>query len=94
MRGRLQLLRGEEIAAAPERIALARFGSALAPPLLAAAGMAVPVAVWRVAVLDRVPDAIFVISTIVIGVATVCIFLFGLMPGSLARLRTSLALSA
>ena len=81
-------------ALAPERIALARFGSALAPPLLAAVGMAVPVAVWRVAVLHHVPDAIFVISAIVIGVATVCIFLFGLMPGSLARLRTFLHASA
>jgi multisubunit Na+/H+ antiporter MnhC subunit len=52
--------------------------------------MAVPVAVWRIAVLDRVPDAMFVMSAIVIGVATVCTFLFGLMPSSLARLRTFL----
>ena len=81
-------------ALAPEQIALARFGNALASPLFAAVGMAVPVAVWRIAVLDRVPDAIFVISAIVIGVATVCAFLFGLMPSSLARLRTFLHASA
>jgi O-antigen/teichoic acid export membrane protein len=77
-------------ALAPEQIGLARLGNALASPLLAAVGMAVPVAVWRIAVLDRVPDAMFVISAIAIGVATVCTFLFGLMPSSLARLRTFL----
>jgi PST family polysaccharide transporter len=81
-------------ALAPERIAPARLIGALASPLLAAAGMAVPVVLWRIAVLGRVPDAIFLVSTIIIGVATVCIFLFGLMPGALARLRTFLHASA
>ena len=56
--------------------------------------MAVPVALWRIAVLGRVPDVIFLFSTVAVGVATVCIFLFGLMPGSLAQLRTFLHASA
>jgi PST family polysaccharide transporter len=77
-------------ALAPERIALRRLVGALAPPLLAAAGMAVSVASWRMAVLGRVPDMIFVVSAILIGVGTVCILLFGLMPGALAGLRSFL----
>ena len=81
-------------ALAPERIPASALVGALAAPLLAAVAMAVPVALWRIVVLGRVPDAIFLVSTIVIGVATVCIFLFGLMPGALARLRTFLHASA
>ena len=81
-------------ALAPERISLARMVGALATPLLAAAGMAVPVALWRIAVLGRVPDVIFLFSTVAVGVATVFIFLFGLMPGALAQLRTFLHVSA
>jgi PST family polysaccharide transporter len=77
-------------ALAPERITPVGLIGALTTPLLAAVGMAVPVVLWRMAVLGRVADAIFLISTIAIGVATVCIMLFGFMPGSLARLRTFL----
>jgi hypothetical protein len=77
-------------ALAPERIAPSRLAGSLALPLLAAAGMAVPVALWRIAVLGRVSDAIFLVSAIAIGIATVCIFLFGFMPGAVARLRTFL----
>jgi len=78
----------------PEGIAPARLVRAIASPLLAAAGMSVPVALWRIAALGRVSDAIFVASAIVIGVATVGVFLFGLMPGAVARLRTFLHASA
>jgi PST family polysaccharide transporter len=81
-------------ALAPERIAPARLVGALASPVLVAAGMAVPVALWRIVVLGRVSDAIFLSSTIAIGIATVCLLLFGLMPSALARLRTFLHASA
>jgi hypothetical protein len=68
--------------------------ASLAAPVLATAAMAVPVAWWRIVMLGRVPDAIFLVSTIIIGVAAVGILLFGLMPNSLARLRTFLHASA
>jgi hypothetical protein len=45
---------------------------------------------WRIAMLGRIPDVVFVFSMIALGVATVCIFLFRLMPNALARLRTFL----
>ena len=78
----------------PEGIAPARLVRAIASPLLAAAGMSVPVALWRIAALGRVSDAIFVASAIVIGVATVGVFLFGLYARRVARLRTFLHASA
>lgn len=81
-------------ALAPERIAPAALVGALAAPVLASAAMAVPVALWRIVVLGRVSDVIFLSSAVVVGVATVCILLFGLMPNSLARLRTFLHASA
>ena len=81
-------------ALAAERIPVARMLGALATPLLAAAGMAVPVALWRIVALGRVTDVIFLFSTVAVGVATVCIFLFGFMPGTLAQLRTFLHVSA
>lgn len=73
-----------------EEIAAARFLRALLPPLLAAAGMAIPVTIWRMTVVGRVSDLVFVISAVGIGVATVAAILFGLMPKSLAQLRSFL----
>lgn len=81
-------------ALAPERIAPAQLARALASPLLTAAAMAVPLLLWRIAVLGRIPDVVFLFSTIAVGVATVCLFLFLLMPDALARLRTFLQPSA
>lgn len=75
-------------ALALERIASKRFAGVLIPPLLVAAGMAVPVAIWRVTVLGRVSDLIFIVSAVAIGVATVAALLFGLMPNALAQLRS------
>ena len=75
-------------ALAPETIAPARFLHALAAPALLAAGMAAPVALWRLAVHGRMPDIAFVASAIAIGVAAVGVLLFGLMPNALARLRS------
>ena len=75
-------------ALAPEAIAPGRFVQVLASPILLAAGMSVFVGSWRVALLGRIPDVIFVASAIAIGVAACCILLFGLMPNAVARLRT------
>jgi O-antigen/teichoic acid export membrane protein len=71
-----------------ERIALQRFVGVLMPPLLAAVVMAVPVTIWRMTVLGRVSDLVFVVSAVAIGVATVATLLFGLMPNALAQLRS------
>ena len=71
-----------------ERIGSHRFLRVLMPPLFAAAGMAVPVAIWRMTVLGRVSDLMFVISAVGIGIATVTAILFGLMPNALAHLRS------
>ena len=77
-------------ALAPERIAPMSLVSALTPPVLATIAMAVPVALWRIVVLGRVPDMVFLSSAVVVGVVAVFLLLFGLMPDSLARLRTFL----
>lgn len=71
-----------------EKIVMRRFIRALMPPLFAAAGMAVPVAIWKMTVLGRVSDLIFVSSAVVIGVATVAAILFGFMPHAVAQLRS------
>jgi hypothetical protein len=71
-----------------EAIGAARFIRALAAPAMLAAGMAAPVALWRLAAYGRMPNIAFVASAIAIGVVAVGILLFGLMPNALARLRT------
>jgi PST family polysaccharide transporter len=80
-------------ALAPERIAPAALITSLAAPMLATATMSVPVALWRIVVLGRVPDLIFLSSAVAIGVAAVFLLLF-VLPNSLARLRTFLHASA
>jgi hypothetical protein len=49
---------------------------------------------WRIAVLGRVSDVIFLFSTIAVGAGTVSLLLFSLMSNALARLRTFLHPSA
>jgi O-antigen/teichoic acid export membrane protein len=88
IRGLVALPLRTSAALAPEKITPGSLISSLMSPTLAALGMAVPVVLWRVAMLGRVPDLVFLISTVVVGVTTVCIFLFGLMPNSRARLQT------
>ena len=67
------------------------FVRALIAPVLVAAGMAVVVGSWRFVMLGRMPDAIYIVSAIFVGVLTVCTLLFGLMPNTVARLRTFIA---
>ena len=81
-------------ALAPERIAPMALIGALAAPVAATAAMALPMALWRIVVLGRVSDLIFLTSAVAVGVAAVFLLLFGLMPNSLARLRTFLHASA
>jgi len=78
-------------ALAPEKISVARFIRAVVPPALAALGMALLVGCWRLAMLGRMPDALFVGSAITLGVAGVAIILFGLMPTLVTRLRDFIA---
>lgn len=75
-------------ALAPEAIPPARLARTLVSPILAAAGMSLILGLWRVAMLGRITDVIFVASAIAVGVAAFCILLFGLMPNAVARLRT------
>ncbi|MEZ5777642.1 MAG: oligosaccharide flippase family protein [Paracoccaceae bacterium] len=75
-------------ALAPEAIAPAEFVRALIAPILVASGMAAVVGAWRLAVLGYIPDAIYVASAVFVGILAVGILLFGLMPKTVARLRT------
>jgi PST family polysaccharide transporter len=75
-------------ALAPEAIAPGVFVRALIAPVLVAAGMAVVVGSWRLVMLGSLPDVIYIITAILIGVLTACGLLFGFMPGTVARLRT------
>jgi len=75
-------------ALAPEALAPVRLIGALAAPLLAASAMAVAVALWRFALLGRIPDVIFLTSAVALGAGTVCLLLFGLMPNARSRLQT------
>lgn len=73
---------------APEYIATARYVRTLVAPALLAVGMAVVVGSWRFAVLGRIPDPVYVLSAIVIGIMATVAMLFGFMPSTVARLRT------
>ncbi len=73
---------------ATESIAPMRFIRTQATPALLVCGMAVPVALWRLAAYGRMPNIVFLASAIAIGVGAVAIMLFRLMPNALARVRT------
>lgn len=71
-----------------EAIAPRRFVGALATPMLVTAGIAAAVGLWRHTTLDSIPGTIYVASAILVGILTAGIILFGLMPNTVARLRT------
>jgi PST family polysaccharide transporter len=73
---------------AVEAIAPMRFLRALSAPCLLGAGMAAPVALWRLSAYGRVPQAAFVAAAIAIGLLCVGALLLGPMPKARARLRS------
>ena len=75
---------------APEAIRPIQFCKMLVAPLLLAAGMAVVVGGWRLAMLGRIPDAIYVAAAIGIGVVSTGVILLGFMPRAVDRLRAFL----
>jgi len=75
-------------ALSPEGIPVMRLVRALASPLVLTVGMFIAVASWRIAVLGRIADVLFVVSAVALGVAVCGGLLFGLMPETVARLRT------
>lgn len=73
---------------APEAIGPGQFLRMLSAPVLLAAGMTLIVGSWRLVMLGRLSDAIYIASAILIGVVSACLILFGFMPNAVARLRT------
>lgn len=75
---------------APEAIRPVQFCKMLVAPLLLAVGMAIVVGAWRLAMLGRIPDVIYVAAAIGIGAASAGGILLGFMPRAVDRLRTFL----
>jgi O-antigen/teichoic acid export membrane protein len=73
-------------ALAVEGIAAMRFVRVLSAPALLAAGVAAPVALWRLSAYGHVRPAAFVAAAVAIGLLGVGALLFGPMPNARARL--------
>jgi len=73
-----------------EAIAPAEFLRSLIAPALLAAGMALTVGAWRLALFGRIPDPVWLAGAIAIGIATAAALLFGLMPRARMRLASFL----
>ena len=72
----------------PELIPWAQFMHALISPILVAACVSLIVGLWRITAADGVTDVILIATSVVLGIATFCILLFGFMPKTAGRIRT------
>lgn len=72
----------------PERIGAAQYVRSLMPPIVVAAGMSASVGLWRVFGLGHVPDVIYLIAAVLIGVGSFGAILALVTPGVLVRLKS------
>ncbi len=73
---------------APDQIASADFIRALRSPAIVASIMGLVLLAWRIAMLGRMPDVIYLAAAILLGVATAAVVITIFMPQTFARLKT------